>query len=80
MGFDIGLIYLDALKERMLDNFNNILANARSVSSISSTTFGSLKCDEPVRVDQLSSFDILKICYALIIRTLDLLHQLTLND
>ncbi|CAF3489145.1 unnamed protein product, partial [Rotaria socialis] len=56
------------------------LTSTRPASSISSTTFGSLKCDEPVRVDQLSSFDILKICYALLIRTLDLLHRLTLND
>ncbi|CAM4847103.1 unnamed protein product, partial [Rotaria magnacalcarata] len=56
------------------------LTSARSVSSISSTTSRSLKYDEPPRVAQPSSFDIFNICYALLIRTLDLLHRLTLND
>ncbi|CAF2121093.1 unnamed protein product [Rotaria magnacalcarata] len=73
---------LNALKEQILCDFNNTLASARarSVSSISSTTSRSLKYDEPPRVAQPSSFDILNICYALLIRTLDLLHRLTLND
>ncbi|CAF3276736.1 unnamed protein product, partial [Rotaria socialis] len=54
--------------------------SARSVSSISSTTSRPSKYDELPRIDQPSSFDILKICYALLIRTFDLLHRLTLND
>ncbi|CAF5229445.1 unnamed protein product, partial [Rotaria magnacalcarata] len=56
---------LNALKEQILCDFNNTLASARSVSSISSTTSRSLKYDEPPRVAQPSSFDILNICYAL---------------
>ncbi|CAF4346808.1 unnamed protein product [Rotaria socialis] len=73
-------VVADALKKDILDNFNNTLTSVRSVSSISSTTSRSLNYDELPRVDQPSSFDILKICYALLIRTLDLLHRLTLND
>ncbi|CAF4294339.1 unnamed protein product [Rotaria magnacalcarata] len=59
---------------------HNTLTSVRSVSSISSTTSRSLNYDELPRVDQSSSFDILKICYALLIRILDLLHRLILND
>ncbi|CAF1410192.1 unnamed protein product [Rotaria magnacalcarata] len=78
----------DALKEQILDDFNNTLTSARSVSSISSATSNgyrnpsqwSLKYDEPPQVDQPSSFDILDFCYALLIGTLDLLRRLTLKD
>ncbi|CAF3420652.1 unnamed protein product, partial [Rotaria socialis] len=39
------------LKEYILDDFNNTLTSARSVSSISLTTSRSLNYDEPPRVD-----------------------------
>ncbi|CAM4933272.1 unnamed protein product [Rotaria socialis] len=42
---------LDTLKEYILDDFNNTLTSARSVSSISLTTSRSLNYDEPPRVD-----------------------------
>ncbi|CAF4549385.1 unnamed protein product [Rotaria socialis] len=38
IGFDVGFLDLGALKEHTLDDFNNTLTTARSISSIRSTT------------------------------------------
>ncbi|CAF3018794.1 unnamed protein product [Rotaria sp. Silwood2] len=79
----------DGLKEQILDDLNNTMTSARSVSSISSATSNgyrhpsqwSLKYDESSpQLDQPSSFDILDFCYAILLGTLDLLRRLTLKD
>ncbi|CAF1083476.1 unnamed protein product [Rotaria sp. Silwood1] len=79
----------ERLKEQILEDFNNTMTSARSVSSISSATSNgyrypsqwSLKYDEsPQQIEQPSSFDILDYCYAILLGTLDLLRRLTLKD